>query len=599
MKTILITGQTGLITTKILKQLSGRFSVVLTTEDAKRKEEVCRVYCTKAGTASFEQLFQAYDIEAVWHISAYADMGGGSKALQELSSVLEQCRKNHIQKLLVLSSSHLSMEQKEEEESILFAEEQGETLPALLRAPGIVTDGNRHTSLGRLFSGAYHGNRKIRFPETEEDFYEFLPMTDIANLLKKITLSAPETGIYQLPGEYVIAADQLAAEVSAISKRSRLVSDGSMESRTEDSSISQLSRKYSYFAKDQKQLEFRQLYEEYAEEERERSGGLVAKVKEFLHRIPGPLVKVLDIVVLFILAEILSKYTSEFVYFKEIDVRLIYIFLIATFHGLKSGVVASLAECVVLFYQYRMLGIYGLQLFYNVENWIPFALCIITGAVTGYFSDLREDERELVDKENALLREKYLFLNDMYNVSSEVRDEYRRQILTFENSYGKIYDAVERMTADTIGEVCTRAQEVLGKLLDNPSVCLYQWEPSRQQARLCASSESYNAEGRKVLDKGTMTAMFDTLQEGKIHINTQLDPGCPMYGASLLPRAAGQEETCYSPVLVLVWDALPEQMNDYYANQFEILCGLTHKALDRAALMEHIAAGQHRDHEHA
>ncbi len=587
MKTILITGRTGLITTSVLEQISGRFSIVLTSDDKDRKEDTCRVYYMKPGTTSFEQLFWAYEFTTVWHIMSYADFGQEKDAIQELKAVYSQCRENHIKKLLVVSSSLISETLKQEEEDLLFAGGK-HSLPwsLVVRAPGILADGNRENFLGSVFSGLYHHSRTIRIPDIEDGTYEFLPMGDIVGLLKKMTLSPPETGVYQLPGEFVISKEQIRKEMSSISQRTRLLSDGRSLSKADYGSTGQLSRKYIYYTKDQKQLDFRKCYDEFAAEAKRRSGGLLSKIAAFRDHIPSPLVKVVDIVVLFFLAEYISKFTSDFVYFKEIDVRLIYIFLIATFHGLKAGVAASLAECVVLYNEYQMLGIYGLQLFYNVENWIPFALCIVTGAVTGYFSDLRESEKNLVDRENKLLREKYLFLNDMYNVSSEIRDEYRRQILTFDNSYGKIYDALERMKCDTVMETCGQARKVLTQFLDNPTIEICRWDPSGETVEVLAAAEKFPGGDRKTKITPEMKPMLDAFGQGKAFRNTQLKSEVPMYGLCLKPCPAGREDAGYDPVMILAWDALPEQMNDYYANQFEILCRLTGEALDRAALLE-------------
>jgi hypothetical protein len=477
-------------------------------------------------------------------------------------------------------------EEQRQEEDVLFSSAQTEPHSVLIRVPGIVTEGNQNTSLGRIFSGVFHRDRKISFPEMEDDNYEFLSMSQLAGLLRKITVSAPENGTYQLSGEYVISKEQLDREVSTVSRKSRLIPDGRTFRRAEGDGNSQLSRKYSYFARDQRRLEFQKLYDEYLNVGRERPRRVAETLRHLRERIPGKLMVILDIIVLFILAEIISKYTSEFVYFKEIDVRLIYIFLIATFHGLKAGVVASLAECVVLYYQYQMMGVYGMQLFYNVENWIPFALCIVVGAVAGYFSDLKEDERQLVNREYELLREKYLFLDDMYKATTEVRDEYRRQILTFENSYGKIYDAVKEMNCNTVEEVCIHAQKVLQRHMSNPSVCIYQWISSGQQIHLLCSSEDFDTKGRKRLRPEERQSWLDALEEGGLYVNVQLEPIAPMYGALHVPQPAGQENTNFDPILILVWEALPEQMNEYYANQFEVLCGLTGDALDRAALLE-------------
>ena len=586
MKTILITGRTDLITKSILEQISGRFSIVLTSEDKDRKEDDCRVYYMKPGTTSFEQLFWAYDFTTVWHIMAYSDYGKEEGAIKELEAVYKQCRENHIRKLLVVSSSLVSEEMRQAEEKLLFAEKHSQPWAFVVRAPGILAEGNVHGFLGSIFSALYHRSRTIRIPDVDDGSYEFLSVQDLVGLLKKITLSAPESGVYHLSGEYVISREQLRREMTSISNRSRILSDGRNLKRAESAGSGDLSRKYVYYAKDQKQLDFRKYYDAFASEERCRSGGILTKIAGIHKRIPRQVVKVVDIVVLFFLAEYISKFTSDFVYFKDIDVRLIYIFLIATFHGLKAGVAASLAECVVLYYEYQTMGIHGLQLFYNVENWIPFALCIVTGAVTGYFSDLRESEKNLVDRENSLLREKYLFLNDMYNVSSEIRDEYRRQILTFENSYGKIYDAVERMNCDTVNEVCGKAWKVLTKLLDNSTIEICRRGSSGETLEVLFASERFSGEDREIMITDAMIPMFDEFGKDKVFRNMQLEPGVPMYGASLKPCPAGHEEAGYEPVLVLAWDALPEQMNDYYANQFEILCRLTGDALNRAALLE-------------
>ena len=235
----------------------------------------------------------------------------------------------------------------------------------------------------------------------------------------------------------------------------------------------------------------------------------------------------------------------------------------------------------MLYLEYSSIGIYGYQLFYNVENWIPFALCIITGALAGYFSDLRENENKLVKRENDLLREKYLFLNDMYHVTSEVRDEYRTQILTFDNSYGKIYDAIERLTCNSMQEVCLKAGEVLCDLLDNNTLAIYRMDPSKAMPEAASFVAGYKDQKLETAYmEGRMEEMFRVIEEGGVWINTGLNPQVPMYAIELHPKEDG-----YDSVLILLWDAKPEQMSDYYANQFEILCRLTGKALERAALI--------------
>lgn len=588
MKTILVTGKTEILTSTVLEQISGRFSTVLTTREKERKEDGARVYCLEENKPFFEQLFWAYDFSAVWYFSPWCDGGNGEDGLTGLKEVYNQCKENSIKRLLVISSSRLSEEEMKEEEEILFSHADDDPQTVVLRVPGLLTEDNKKNALGHLFSGLYHHSRKIRIPDIEEGVYEFLPMKDLVGLMKKITLSGPAQGVYHLPGEYVISKDALISEMQKISRRSRVIQDGRTLYYHKCNDISPLSGRYNYLMKDQKQLEFQELYERYRENEKKKAGGVAAQFSAIRARIPRRLIKLIDIVVLFLLAEFLNRFTSDFVYFKDIDVRLIYIFVIATFHGLRAGVAASLAECVVLVFEYRILGVYGLQLFYNVENWIPFALCIVTGAITGYFSDLRENDKALINRENDLLREKYLFLNDMYNVSSEIKDEYRRQILTFDHSYGKIYHAAESMKCDTVPEVCQRIYEILGPLLDNESVALYWWNLLEDKAEQVLFSDSPANPGRKTMSVEMMTEMFGEADPEEMFRNIQLVRGLPMYAVRLHPCLPGDEPSEYPPMIITLWDTTPGQMNDYYANQFEILCRLAGNALDRAVLTEHV-----------
>ena len=592
MKTILITGQTDLLTTSILEEISGRFSLVLTTQDQNREEDEGRVYAVKPATKAFNQLFWAYDFSAVWYFTPCCDGGKAEESFSEMKAIREQCLENGVKKLLVVSSAALSKEEKEAEERAAFLGSQDLTQTVLVRVPGILVEGNEKNSLGRIFSSLYHHAGTIEVSGDENGNYEYLEMRELIELLRRMTLSARDSGVYCLPGNYTISKDELAQEISRLGRNSHLLLSGRKTEAGDSKSSGLLWEKYSYAIKEQKPLPFRELYEEYAEAEKARSGGLAAFMTKIRGRIPRGAVKLIDLVVLFFLAEYISHFTSDFVYFHEIDVRLIYIFLMATFHGLRTGVIAAVAECVVLFFQYRMMGIYGFQLFYNVENWIPFVLCIVTGAVTGYFSDLRENEKKLINRENALLREKYLFLNDMYHVSSEVRDQYRKQILTFDQSYGKVCHALEQMRADTVSEVCMRAQGVLEQMLDNPSIRIYYCRSGSERFVQAVSPVSGTGGDYEYQPPKMSREMFDVLNRGEIFCNTQMKTGLPFYAISLRPKVAGHEEISYEPLLIAAWDAVPEQMNDYYANQFEILCRLTGQALDGAALAEYIRGAE-------
>ena len=67
--------------------------------------------------------------------------------------------------------------------------------------------------------------------------------------------------------------------------------------------------------------------------------------------------------------------------------------------------------------------------------------------------------------------------------------------------------------------------------------------------------------------------------------NLNFIPGMPAFFYEMTCPEGDREDRHY---LIAIWDALPEQMNDYYVNRFEMLCRLIGQALDRAAILERI-----------
>ena len=96
----------------------------------------------------------------------------------------------------------------------------------------------------------------------------------------------------------------------------------------------------------------------------------------------------------------------------------------------QEQILAGILTGIALFFQFREMGINGTMLFYNLENWLPFVVYLMTGSITGYISSVRRQETAFARKEHARLREKYLFLNEVYHGTIANKGEYKRQILS-------------------------------------------------------------------------------------------------------------------------------------------------------------------------
>ena len=63
--------------------------------------------------------------------------------------------------------------------------------------------------------------------------------------------------------------------------------------------------------------------------------------------------KLISLAIMFILSEYLAKFTSSSVYFKIVDVRLIYVILMGMMHGIGAGFAAAILECIMLVIRYN------------------------------------------------------------------------------------------------------------------------------------------------------------------------------------------------------------------------------------------------------
>src|SRR5699024_8241959 len=112
-------------------------------------------------------------------------------------------------------------------------------------------------------------------------------------------------------------------------------------------------------------------------------------------------------------------------------------------------------------------------LFYNVENWIPFTTYLMAGSVTGYVKNKKTEEIKFTREEYELLRDKYIFLNEVYRSTMENKGEYKKQILGFKDSFGRIFDAVQKLDHILPQEIFLEALLIMEDILENHSIAIY------------------------------------------------------------------------------------------------------------------------------
>ena len=602
MDTILLTGKTSLFSKEVLRYVGDNSQVFVTGQKSgglmKGLPETVRLFPANPSDNDFRKVFELGEIRAVWHVTKYADTGRSSGEKEQTGQIAQLCSYYGVPRMFVLTEDSDPADYRE---MISRWSSPGGGASAVeivvVRLPFLTGTGIERGRLSRIF-GALRRGDTVCFEGSADQSVCILPMQELSALLLRMTMEnevAP--GIYTA-GTETGTLEEIKAVLLSIRPDARIEYTGEhvrtwrgqlpmrlpeaepkeSDGRLEDIYRLPVSSDWESDITDQ----YSALIEKTGESSPLREKGVF-----FMQKFGKVLVAVLDLVVMFLVAEYLSRFTSESVYFKIVDVRLIFVILMGMMHGIATGFAAAILECVMLVLRYNEIGISGLLLFYNVENWIPFVYYLTAGAISGYSHQKREQQTRSVMEENELIRNKYLFLNEAYRTSVANRKDLWAQILNEEDSYGKIYGAVRQMAQRTPEAVCVEAVQVLRRLLHNDTVSIYQLDPGTDKAALLSCCRG-NA-SRQSITVSEFEEMFRTVRGGETWKNVQFHENAPMY-ASLVSynRALRHNSDKTRPIvfLVTVEKAEQDQLSLWYMNHFTILCGLFQDALEHAALRE-------------
>lgn len=602
MDTILITGKTGLFSKEVLQYTGEAAQIFLTGcksgKEMKGLSDRVRQFPVSPEDSDFRKVFELGDIRAVWHIARSADGRPSSEERKEIEQILHLCSHYGVSRMIILT------ENKDRDGCRKMIDRWSSpaegTCPvqiAFVRLPFLTGNEEKGGRLNRLF-GALRRNDPICFEGNRGLEISALAARELYALLLRMSLETWfKAGVYAADGETCTLEELRAVLLSIRPDASIGFSEetGKTERRTlhmrfpetdTEDCDGQLGEIYRLPVSADWRAEITGQYTALVERSANISP-LRERLNIFLQGSGKLAVMLLDLFVVFVVAEYLARITSDSVYFKFVDVRLIFVVLMGSLHGIAGGFAAAGLECLMLVLRYREIGISGLLLFYNVENWIPFVYYLTAGAITGYGHQKKEQEVRSVKAENELIRNKYLFLNEAYLTSVANRKDLWAQILNEEDSYSRVYGAMRSMSQRTPEAVCVEAVKTLRDLLDNNTVCIYQLDPGGKNALLlsCCLENAV----RKSIDAAGCREMFRTVQSGGIWKNIHFLENAPMYAAQVkFSRAPRHNPGNVSEVtyLVTVDQAGQDQLSLWYMNHFTILCGMFQDALENASLRE-------------
>lgn len=605
---ILICGNTRLLDMNAVKMIAGYYKLVICGElsfaenTSERIPRNVHLYRDDPTAEAFSRIMASHTPDTVWYLSGYADDGDGldqeNKIIRKLT---EECGVHECAKLIVVSSVNsvyaLRNEGKNREffgESLVspkaffcaqmedlavYCAGKNQLKTVVVRLPRLSQTDNRATWLGGQMEKLKDG-KKIVLPGKEEETADFLSTRNMTELLISITEETlDDSAMYTVVSGFGHTWGEVGQALAACGEGSVQV-DYAPEEGMRDETLLSLSaqdvrKNYGFVATDDIVETLPEVYALYLEKHKKKEG-LLTRLRNRLHASPDWLLKGLEVALLLLVVQGLLPLTSDTVYFRYVDLRLFYVVILGCTHGMGTGLAAGVLACVSLFFSYQDTGITGIMLFYNVEFWLPFAVYLMTGAITGYMKTTKDQKLKYSEEEIIALQNKYLFLNEVYKSVIENKKEYKRQILGYKDSFGKIFEAVQNLDSTLPSDIFMHGVETMERILENNSIAIYTLDDWQRFGRLAACSSSLATKNlSKSLSIENCKPVYDTVLAGNTWKNTDLLSDMPAYAWGVIEEGKVR-------VLICIYEAGAEQMSLYYVNLFTILCNLIRVSFIRA-----------------
>ncbi|MBC8015307.1 MAG: NAD-dependent epimerase/dehydratase family protein [Sporomusaceae bacterium] len=215
-----------------------------------------------------------------------------------------------------------------------------------------------------------------------------------------------------------------------------------------------------------------------------KKDGTVAKVKEYLENI---------MLALFMGGlSYANLYGGIMDFWVGLDYNYVYIAIMGLMYGKRQSLLATLFSAIIFSYYMIARGADIVTLIYQVQYLTHFATYLCVGVVAGYITDNRDRIVAEKDAENTALRERYDFLQQMYDECLGIKDKLYSQIVNSGDSLGKIHSIAHELDSLRIEDIYTAAVGVVAKILKVKAVDIYTVNHDHSYLRLKVRSNDKN-----------------------------------------------------------------------------------------------------------
>lgn len=277
--------------------------------------------------------------------------------------------------------------------------------------------------------------------------------------------------------------------------------------------------------------------------EKYKASGSPVKKKPFWRQLSSLMRKTgllfcIENLMLFLIVCFMTITSQNSLYNYLLDYKLIYIVLTGVMHGIRQAVLSTLLSCSLYLYLYIESGRDIASLAYNTESLLQLSFYILIGLVTGYIIENKNDLLHEKDAALKSLNEKLVYINKIHDNTLEIKNELCEQIISTQDSYGKVCSMLKKLDSINPDEVLANGIEVLESMMKSDRISIYILSESEHSAVLAAKSETKDFYMPWIVKIKEREDIHKVIETRDIYVNSKWLPSLPLMTAPITDRGS-------------------------------------------------------------
>lgn len=577
---VLIIGNTEYITKDFLHEAFYDSTVLIAGKSSLHENNKLKI--RSVDNSSIDMILKSYRFDLIIYLSHdLTYMNDNDCDAEILNSVLDSTNKyQESAKVIYISSLEASFAERTAKTVIVEAKEnlcefyfnKHSMDIKIIRIPYLYSGIATNDILYKLFKA--RGLKSFFIQEAKNNKAFFISTKDLGELIRRIYDNWNSgTGILTINDEFNISFGNIVEEVKKYKKIDVEFNTLKYEEELHWTNKA-LRSSYGWFPKVSIIDEIKSEYDRFLNSDKNIAETLGDKLKIFSKE-HNKAFKNIELIILFLVTEILVQITQSSIYFSIVDFRMAFIVIIATLYGFNYGLASATLASFAWFLSKMISGSSALTIFYEPTNWLSFILYFIIGALCGYKSLKNKDDIDFVNDENKILEEKLDFTKKLYVDTFNEKRDLKKQIISSKDSFGKIFEVIQKLDKVELRELYLKIIETFELILDNKTISIYSVNHDSSFARLEAASRDIIDSARRSFDFKDISSFIEILNAGELWKNTEFIDDMPMYAKGIFQKDQLK-------LIITIRDVNPNQLSLYYSNLFTMLCNLAQMSLIRA-----------------